>query len=181
MDWLSSDLYGAYREWMAVAEDERMYRVVADVSRAAELSAQRLGGMGDRWRHTQAVAARASSASPAVAPNDRDLLVAAAWLHDIGSSSTPPATGRTGCTQSNASILARTRVARSNVVWARARSGRDGLGLSRNTLVVVAACSAHTGRCRGGSRPARPTATTNQEPGARRTSHAPSPARLRAA
>ncbi|HZL81057.1 MAG TPA: hypothetical protein VFC06_03840, partial [Demequina sp.] len=75
MDWLSSDLYGAYREWMAVAEDERMYRVVADVSRAAELSAQRLGGMGDRWRHTQAVAARASSASPAVAPNDRDLLV----------------------------------------------------------------------------------------------------------
>ena len=84
MDWLSSDLYGAYREWMAVAEDERMYRVVADVSRAAELSAQRLGGMGDRWRHTQAVAARASSASPAVAPNDRDLLVAAAWLHDIG-------------------------------------------------------------------------------------------------
>ena len=84
MDWLSSDLYGAYREWMAVAEDERMYRVVADVSRAAELSAQRLGGMGDRWRHTQAVAARASSASPAVAPNDRDLLVAAAWLNDIG-------------------------------------------------------------------------------------------------
>ena len=58
MDWLSSDLYGAYREWMAVAEGERMYRVVADVSRAAKLAEQRLGGMGDRWRHTQAVAAR---------------------------------------------------------------------------------------------------------------------------
>jgi HD superfamily phosphodiesterase len=69
---------------MAVAEDERMHRVVADVSRAAKLAEQRLSGMGDRWRHTQAVAARARSASPAVAPDDRDLLVAAAWLHDIG-------------------------------------------------------------------------------------------------
>jgi len=52
----------AYREWMAVAEDERTHRVVADVSRAAELAAQRLGVIGDRWRHTQAVAARATSA-----------------------------------------------------------------------------------------------------------------------
>jgi putative nucleotidyltransferase with HDIG domain len=69
---------------MAVAEGERTHRVVADVSRAAELSEQRLGGMGDRWRHTQAVATRAGSASPAVVPDDRDLLVAAAWLHDIG-------------------------------------------------------------------------------------------------
>jgi hypothetical protein len=162
MDWLSSDLYGTYREWMAVAEDERMYRVVADVSRAAELSAQRLGGMGDRWRHTQAVAARASSASPAVAPNDRDLLVAAAWLHDIGSSSTPPATGRTGCTQSNASILARTRVARSNVVWARARSGRDGLGLSRNTTRGGRGVLGPHRPVSGREPPSRPTATTNR-------------------
>jgi HD superfamily phosphodiesterase len=45
---------------------------------------QRLGGMCDRWRHTRTVAARASSAGPAVEPHDRDLLVAAGWLHDIG-------------------------------------------------------------------------------------------------
>jgi putative nucleotidyltransferase with HDIG domain len=69
---------------MAVAKDERTHRVAADESRAAELAEQRLDDMGDRWLHTQAVAARARSASPAVASDDRDLLVAAAWLHDIG-------------------------------------------------------------------------------------------------
>src|SRR5664280_353075 len=53
-------------------------------SAAAELARQRLGGMGNRWRHTQAVAARARSAGAAVEPHDRELLVAAGWLHDIG-------------------------------------------------------------------------------------------------
>lgn len=69
---------------MAVAENERMHRVAADVSRASELAEQRLSNMADRWRHTQAVAASARSAGPAVEPCDRDLLEAAAWLHDIG-------------------------------------------------------------------------------------------------
>ena len=61
-----------------------MPRVVVDVQAAAGLARQRLGGMGDRWRHTQAVAARARSAGAAVEPHDRELLVAAGWLHDIG-------------------------------------------------------------------------------------------------
>ncbi|MFF3313866.1 HD domain-containing protein, partial [Streptomyces sp. NPDC002952] len=40
--------------------------------------------LGNRWLHTQAVAARAQGATAAAAEADRDLLVAAAWLHDIG-------------------------------------------------------------------------------------------------
>jgi putative nucleotidyltransferase with HDIG domain len=68
---------------MATAGGECAHQVV-DVAAAAVLAQQRLGGMGDRWRHTQAVAARARSTGPAVDPHDRDLLVAAGWLHDIG-------------------------------------------------------------------------------------------------
>ncbi|MFF8635553.1 HD domain-containing protein [Streptomyces pilosus] len=51
---------------------------------AAELAESLLPPLGNRWLHTQAVAARASEASAAVSEEDRDLLVAAAWLHDIG-------------------------------------------------------------------------------------------------
>ncbi|MFJ1873012.1 HDIG domain-containing metalloprotein [Streptomyces chartreusis] len=51
---------------------------------AAELAESLLPPLGNRWLHTQAVAARASEASAAVSAEDRDLLIAAAWLHDIG-------------------------------------------------------------------------------------------------
>ncbi|MDT7847925.1 HD domain-containing protein [Streptomyces justiciae] len=51
---------------------------------AAELAESLLPPLGNRWLHTQAVAAHAREASPAVSEEDRDLLVAAAWLHDIG-------------------------------------------------------------------------------------------------
>ncbi|WP_239376347.1 HD domain-containing protein [Frankia sp. Cj5] len=37
-----------------------------------------------RWAHSQAVAAQAGRIASTVAPADRELLVAAAWLHDIG-------------------------------------------------------------------------------------------------
>ena len=37
-----------------------------------------------RWRHVQAAAARAEELRPAVTPEEGDLLVASAWLHDIG-------------------------------------------------------------------------------------------------
>lgn len=37
----------------------------------------------DRWLHVQAVAGRAAALSPVCGP-DADLLVAAAWVHDIG-------------------------------------------------------------------------------------------------
>lgn len=40
--------------------------------------------MPQRWRHVQAVARRAKDVAVILAPEDRDLLVAAAWLHDIG-------------------------------------------------------------------------------------------------
>lgn len=43
-----------------------------------------LSQSGDRWRHAQAVAARAEAIEGTVDPHDRDLLVAAAWLHDVG-------------------------------------------------------------------------------------------------
>ncbi|MFF1731268.1 HDIG domain-containing metalloprotein [Streptomyces sp. NPDC058247] len=51
---------------------------------AVELAESLLPPLGNRWLHTQAVAARAQEAAPAVSKEDRDLLVAAAWLHDIG-------------------------------------------------------------------------------------------------
>lgn len=40
--------------------------------------------MEARWRHTQGVARRAAEAALAVPEADRSVLVAAAWLHDIG-------------------------------------------------------------------------------------------------
>ncbi len=43
-----------------------------------------LGDLGDRWRHTRAVAHRAAGAAPAVDAGDRPVLIAAAWLHDVG-------------------------------------------------------------------------------------------------
>jgi putative nucleotidyltransferase with HDIG domain len=51
---------------------------------AAKLAESLLPPLGNRWLHTQAVAARASEISGAVSEGERDLLVAAAWLHDIG-------------------------------------------------------------------------------------------------
>ena len=42
-----------------------------------------VGGLEDRWRHTVGVAQRASELAEALGL-DADLLVAAAWLHDIG-------------------------------------------------------------------------------------------------
>ncbi|MFE2606014.1 HD domain-containing protein [Streptomyces sp. NPDC056656] len=51
---------------------------------AAELAESLLPPLGNRWLHTQAVAARAGEVSAAVPEGERDLLVAAAWLHDLG-------------------------------------------------------------------------------------------------
>lgn len=78
---------------MAVADDGGAPLALLDVPAAAELARQRLGGMGDRWRHTQAVAAKARSAGAAVEPHERDLLVAAGWLHDVGYAATVSSTG----------------------------------------------------------------------------------------
>lgn len=47
----------------------------------------------ERWRHSQGVAGRAAGLVTTVAPEDRSLLVAAAWLHDIGYASALRDTG----------------------------------------------------------------------------------------
>jgi putative nucleotidyltransferase with HDIG domain len=52
-----------------------------------------LGELPTRWRHTKGVAERAEELSATVSAPDRDLLIAAAWLHDIGYS---PALHETG-------------------------------------------------------------------------------------
>lgn len=48
------------------------------------LAKQQLESMPTRWRHTQSVAAHARNAGVTVEAEDRPLLEAAAWLHDIG-------------------------------------------------------------------------------------------------
>lgn len=66
------------------------------VEQARQLAAQLLATVDDdgrRWRHTQAVAERAAEGCDAVAPEQVNLLLAAAWLHDIGYA---PAIARTG-------------------------------------------------------------------------------------
>lgn len=60
---------------------------------ASDLAAEHLLPIGDRWKHTAAVASRAVSALPVVMPQDQTLLLSAAWLHDLGYA---PEVARTG-------------------------------------------------------------------------------------
>ncbi|MFC7529975.1 HDIG domain-containing metalloprotein [Actinoplanes sp. GCM10030250] len=53
----------------------------ADAARA--IAETLLGDMGDRWRHTAGVASRAADLAGWLGL-DPDILVSAAWLHDIG-------------------------------------------------------------------------------------------------
>jgi putative nucleotidyltransferase with HDIG domain len=55
---------------------------VTDSARA--LAEQLVAPLGRRWQHVKAVAARAAELEQAVAPEERALLVAAGWLHDVG-------------------------------------------------------------------------------------------------
>ncbi len=54
------------------------------VSAARELAWRVIGGMESRWLHTVAVAERTEELFDAVPDRDRDTLVSAAWLHDVG-------------------------------------------------------------------------------------------------
>jgi putative nucleotidyltransferase with HDIG domain len=65
----------------------------ADVARARALAGSLLIALPDRWQHTMAVAARAEELTGAVAPDDRQVLLAAAWLHDVGYSADIATTG----------------------------------------------------------------------------------------
>ncbi|MGD9531981.1 MAG: HD domain-containing protein [Dehalococcoidia bacterium] len=58
--------------------------VVPSIAEAESLAEELLAPLGNRWLHTQAVAVRAQELADAVPDEDRDLLVVAAWLHDIG-------------------------------------------------------------------------------------------------
>lgn len=51
---------------------------------AAALARELLAPLGDRYRHTVKVAARAKELAGAVSAEDRELLVVAAWWHDLG-------------------------------------------------------------------------------------------------
>lgn len=61
-------------------------RDVPDLAEAPTLAAALLDTpeLARRWAHVQGVAARAVQLAPTVEPGDRDVLVAAAWLHDVG-------------------------------------------------------------------------------------------------
>jgi putative nucleotidyltransferase with HDIG domain len=49
-----------------------------------ELAWSLLGSLAGRWAHTRAAGAQAELAAVTVPAGDRDLVIAAAWLHDIG-------------------------------------------------------------------------------------------------
>lgn len=51
---------------------------------AQALARELLAHLGDRWAHTQGVAATASEAAVTLPDTDRTALVSAAWLHDVG-------------------------------------------------------------------------------------------------
>lgn len=55
-----------------------------DVDEARDLAWVFLHRNLPRWSHVEAAGRRAEELSPSVSPGERDLLVAAAWLHDIG-------------------------------------------------------------------------------------------------
>lgn len=54
------------------------------ILQARDLAQVSLAGLPDRWRHTIGVARRAEDIAHAVSAVERDVLIAAAWLHDIG-------------------------------------------------------------------------------------------------
>jgi putative nucleotidyltransferase with HDIG domain len=66
--------------WLA----DEVETATLSVTDARDLAEKVIGGLPDRWRHTAAVARRAQELFPAIGRHDREVLVAAAWLHDIG-------------------------------------------------------------------------------------------------
>jgi hypothetical protein len=57
---------------------------MSTVEWAQNYAEQLLALLGDRWAHVRGVARQASRVSVALPPGERDLLIAAAWLHDLG-------------------------------------------------------------------------------------------------
>ena len=61
-----------------------MVRPRVDVAAARDLAEALLTDLPQRWAHTAGVAARAAELCATMDPADRDRVVTAAWLHDIG-------------------------------------------------------------------------------------------------
>ncbi|MDI1465858.1 HD domain-containing protein [Catellatospora sp. KI3] len=55
-----------------------------ELSHAAYTAERLLRDLPERWAHSAGVARRARELAATVAPAERELLVAAAWLHDVG-------------------------------------------------------------------------------------------------
>lgn len=64
-----------------------------DVDAARELVEETMGRGTDRWLHAQGAADAARRVLPSIHPDDHDLLIAAAWLHDVGFGHPNPPTG----------------------------------------------------------------------------------------
>lgn len=72
---------------------EVVWWLVTTIERAHILAEQLVKPLGRRWSHVQAVADRARVLALCVSPGDRQCLVAAAWLHDVGYSPAAKVTG----------------------------------------------------------------------------------------
>jgi putative nucleotidyltransferase with HDIG domain len=68
-------------------------RIGSRVQAASTLVEALIAPLGDRWRHTCMVARRAAGLAGHLPKADRDLTVAAAWLHDVGYAPTLRDTG----------------------------------------------------------------------------------------
>src|SRR4051794_38803960 len=68
--------------------------VVDDVLKARQLAERKLAdALPRRWSHVEAVAAKAERVAAVVNEAERPILVAAAWLHDVGYAPGIAATG----------------------------------------------------------------------------------------
>jgi HD superfamily phosphodiesterase len=67
-----------------------------ELEEAPSIAERLLAPLGDRWRHARAVGQRAQEVGSILSERDRRVLVAAAYLHDIGYA---PALRRTGLHQ----------------------------------------------------------------------------------
>jgi putative nucleotidyltransferase with HDIG domain len=74
----------SYLQTVKTDQIDRRLQTPQIVAVAARLTRHILDAVPDRLTHSQAVAGRAEFFTLTVAPEDADLLVAAAWLHDIG-------------------------------------------------------------------------------------------------
>jgi len=74
----------SFRDAPSGAVDTCPSRMAARIDTVSVLAREALSELPDRWVHTQAVGVRAAAIAGTVDLVDRPVLLAAAWLHDIG-------------------------------------------------------------------------------------------------